>query len=180
MKGCEFESRQDRRENFLLQSQLCVLTLIRCPFHPRVTAVAHKRPRSFCQKCRWQVTPKCAYTLDPTKSEWTDHVAVQALYGNLSGNEHTRNSSGNTWSQSSQLAEPLWFDPGLKKGISVRELFSTLKQNKTRTTKNRRRGMNGGTFSQNPRTRGKSPHHCGHDERADRASLDLERKATWL
>ena len=33
-KGCEFESQQERRENLLLQSQLCVLTLIRCPFHP--------------------------------------------------------------------------------------------------------------------------------------------------
>ena len=31
-------------ENFLLQSQLCVLTLIRCPCHPRVTAVAGKKP----------------------------------------------------------------------------------------------------------------------------------------
>ena len=73
-KGCEFESRQERRESFLLQSQLCVLTLIRCPFHPRVTAVARKRPRLFCQKCRWQVTPKHAYTFHPTKSEplWTD------------------------------------------------------------------------------------------------------------
>ena len=29
-KGCEFESRQERLENFLLQGQLCVLTLIRC------------------------------------------------------------------------------------------------------------------------------------------------------
>ena len=66
LKGCEFESRQERRENFLLQSQLCVLTLIWCPFHPCVTAVACKRPQSFCQKCRWQVTPKHAYTLDPT------------------------------------------------------------------------------------------------------------------
>ena len=37
--------------------------------------VAHKRPRSFCQKCRWQVTPKHAYTLDPTKSEWLDYAA---------------------------------------------------------------------------------------------------------
>ena len=54
-KGCEFKSRQERlvsqlvgaRENFLLQSLLCVLTLIRCPFHPRVTAVARKRPWSF-------------------------------------------------------------------------------------------------------------------------------------
>ena len=25
----------------------------------------HKRPLSFCQKCRWQVTPKHIYTLDP-------------------------------------------------------------------------------------------------------------------
>ena len=41
---------------------LCWL-LFRYPFHPRVTAVARKRPRSFCQKCRWQVTAKHAYTL---------------------------------------------------------------------------------------------------------------------
>ena len=41
---------------------LCWL-LFRYPFHPRVTAVARKRPWSFCQKCRWQVTAKHAYTL---------------------------------------------------------------------------------------------------------------------
>ena len=41
---------------------LCWL-LFRYPFHPCVTAVAHKRPRSFCQKCRWQVTAKHTYTL---------------------------------------------------------------------------------------------------------------------
>ena len=35
----------------------------RYPFHPRVTAVARKKSRSFCQKCRWQVTAKHAYTL---------------------------------------------------------------------------------------------------------------------
>ena len=63
LKGPEFESQQKRQENFLLQSQLCVLTLIRCLFHPRVIAVACKIPQSFCQKCRWQVTPKHAYTL---------------------------------------------------------------------------------------------------------------------
>ena len=45
---------------------------------PRVTAVARKRPRSFGEKCRWQFTPKHAYTLDPTKSEWADYAAVQA------------------------------------------------------------------------------------------------------
>ena len=102
-----------------------VLTLIRCPFHPGVTAVARKRPRSLCQKCRWHVSSSNAYTLYPTKSEWADYAAVQVECGNLSGNELTRNSSGNTRSQSSQLAEPLWTDPGLMSGISLRELIST-------------------------------------------------------
>ena len=77
-----------------------------------------------------RLPPKHAYTLDPTKSEWADYVAVQAQCGNLSGNELTRNSSGNTRSQSSQLAEPLWTDPGLKSGISVRELISIKKKRK--------------------------------------------------
>ena len=63
---------------FFFRVNFCVLTLIRCPFHPRVTAVARKRPWSFCQKCRWQISPKHAYTLDPKKSEWADYTAVQA------------------------------------------------------------------------------------------------------
>ena len=79
---------------------------------------------------------KHAYTLDPSKLEWADHAAVQAECGNLSGNELTRNSSGNIRSQSCQLAEALWTDPGLKSGISVGELISTIK-------KKSRRGMNG-------------------------------------
>ena len=33
-----------------------------------------------------------------------------------------------TLSQSSQLAEPLWTDPGLKSGISLHELISTVKK----------------------------------------------------
>ena len=66
----------EQRDHFLLQSQLCVLTLIRCPFHPRVTAVARKRPRSFCQKCRWQFASENAYTLDPAKQEWVDYAPL--------------------------------------------------------------------------------------------------------
>ena len=105
---------------------MCVLFGVRSTQHD--TAMARKRPRSFYQKCKWQVTPKHIYTLAPTKSEWADYAAVQALFGNLSGNELTRNSSGKTRSQSSQLAEPLWTDSGLKSGISVLELISTLKK----------------------------------------------------
>ena len=36
--------------------------------------------------------------------------------------------SGNIQSQSSQPAEPLWTDPGMESGISVRELISTSKK----------------------------------------------------
>ena len=43
---------------FLLQGQLSVLTLISVSVPPRVTTVARKRPRSCCQKRRWQVTAK--------------------------------------------------------------------------------------------------------------------------
>ena len=48
--------------------------------------------------------------------------------GNYHGNELTRNLSGNTGPQSSQLAEPLWTDPCLESGIVVRELISALKK----------------------------------------------------
>ena len=87
-------------------------------------------PWSFCQKFWWQVTPKHAYTLEPTKSEWADYAAVQAECGNLSGNELTCKSSVNNRSQSSQLAEPLWTDPGLESGISGRKQISTKKHTK--------------------------------------------------
>ena len=109
--------------------------LFRSPFHPRVTAVARRRPRSFCQKCKWQVTHKHAYTLDPTKSEWTDYADLKALCGNLSGNKLTRNSSGNTRPQSSQLAELLWTDSGLRSGVSVRDLISSLNNNNNNNNK---------------------------------------------
>ena len=59
------------------------------------------------------------------KSELADYDTVQALCGNLSRNELTCNLSGNIQPQSSQAAEPLWTDPGIKSGISVRELIST-------------------------------------------------------
>ena len=77
-KGCEFKFWQGRQENFLLQSQLCVLTLIWWPLRPHVTVVACKRPWSFCQKCRWQVTSEHVNTLDPTKLEWADYAVVHA------------------------------------------------------------------------------------------------------
>ena len=107
-----------------LQSTLCADSYS-VSVTPLVTTVAGKRPWPFCQKCRWQVTPKHAYHLDPLQSEWADYAAVQAECGNLSRNELTRNSSGNTKSQLSQLAQLLWTDPGLKSGISLRQHTKT-------------------------------------------------------
>ena len=68
---------------------------------------------------------------------------------NLSGNELTRNLSENTRPQSSQLAGPLWTDPGIESGISVRELISTQNFKKIK----HRCGMNYRTFSPNSRKR---------------------------
>ena len=55
-KGRGFEPRKEDWEKFLLQGRLSVQTPISVSVPPRVTAVARKRSRSFCQKCRWQVT----------------------------------------------------------------------------------------------------------------------------
>ena len=48
------------------ESQLSVLTLILVSVPPCVTAVAHKRCWSFCQKCRWHVTAKTCMHLTYT------------------------------------------------------------------------------------------------------------------
>ena len=82
---------------------------------------------------------------------------------NLSRNELTRNLSGNIRPQSSQLSEPLWTDPGLKSGISARELISTSKKKKKKKS---RRGMNSLTFSPNPRKQGKSHHQLERQTRS--------------
>ena len=37
-----------------------------------------KDPGHSAKRCRWQVTPRHPYVLDPTKSEWDDYTTVQA------------------------------------------------------------------------------------------------------
>ena len=77
--------------------------------------------------------------------------------GNISGNELTRNLSWNILPQSSQFAEPLRLDPGIKSGISVYELISTILTATPPPPKKKkhRHGSNGRTFPKNPRTREK-------------------------
>ena len=55
--------------------------LFQYPFHPRITAVACKISRSFCLKCRWQVTAKHAFTLRMLLCmEWRDMVHGYIVY----------------------------------------------------------------------------------------------------
>ena len=125
-----------------------MLTLIRCPLHPHVTAVARKDPGH---------SAKSAYTLDPTKSEWADYAAVQAQCGNLSETSshatcqgtfgHSRLSSLSHCGLS--LAEKKW-------NWNARPDLHFKKKKK------RRRGMNRQASPQNPRKRGKSHHHHHH------------------
>ena len=99
------------------ESTLCVNSyLVSVPPPPPLRKWHVKKPR-------WQVTPNQAYTFDPSKSEWADYATVQAECGNLSGNELTCNLSGNTQSQLSQLAGPLWTGPGLQGGVGLRRLI---------------------------------------------------------
>ena len=80
------------------------------------------------------------------------------------GDELTRNSSRNTRPQSSQLAQLLWTDPGLKSGIGVRELISTLKKKSA-----------GGVW-----TAGLSQKILAYEENATTIATDEIKLKTWL
>ena len=75
-----------------------------------------------------QLTPKHTYTLDPMKLESADYAAVGVQCGNLSRNELTYNLPGNIWPLSSQLTQPLWADPGIKRGLGESKLISTKRE----------------------------------------------------
>ena len=84
-----------------------MLTLIWCPFQPCVTAVARKRPWSFCQRCGGRLQLN-RHTLLTQRSRSGLTMLSRRSVGINQGNELTYNSSGNTLPQSSQLAEPVW------------------------------------------------------------------------
>ena len=104
---------------------------------PCVMAVARKRPRSFCQKCRWQMTSNMHTPL--TQRSWSGLTMLLSRHsvGTYRENKLTHNLPENTGPQSFKLTEPLCTDHGLKSGISVCRLISTSKKKKCRW------GMNG-------------------------------------
>ena len=88
--------------NMLPQALKFTNRLFWYPFHPRVTAVACKISWSFCQKCRWQVTAKHAYTLRMWLCmKWHVVWCTQNLH---------RDGSIFMWHQPRQcLSTPLWW-----------------------------------------------------------------------
>ena len=90
----------------LLQSSLSALTLVRCPLHPSVTAVAHKRPWSFCKSAggRLRFSTHAPF-IQGSQSGLT--MPSRHSVGTDQGNKLTHNLSGNAHLQSSRLAEPL-------------------------------------------------------------------------
>ena len=82
----------------------------------------------YIPKCGRQVTDKHAHTTRQSRIElsmlsWHD-------VGTRQENQLTRNPLRNARLQSSQLAEPLRADPGVKKKTGASELVSIKKQNK--------------------------------------------------
>ena len=96
-------------------------TLIRGLFHP-VLLLWHIKDPSFCQKRKWQKYLNMPTSL--TQQSWSGLTMLSMhSVGTSQGKEATCNLSGNTWPQSSQLAEPLWTDLVLKSGIGVCEMI---------------------------------------------------------
>ena len=87
------------------------------PIAPLCYPVACKRSRSFCQQCRWQITAKRGYILDPTKLKWADYYWLGIVLEPV--REMSSHASGNTCSWSSQLTESLWTYPWPKSGLVV-------------------------------------------------------------
>ena len=105
---------------------------VRYPFRLQVTTVACKRPRSFCQKRRWQVTAKYVHTLDPTKLGWADFLSKHCV-GAYQGNGLTCNCRLSSLSQCGLI-------PGLKSEMDVRGLISLKKKKKRKKEKKRSAG----------------------------------------
>ena len=129
-----------------------MLTLAQCLFHSSVTTVAHERPQSPAKSAGGRLHLNTHTPL--TLRSRSGLILPLSRYSVGSYQEmSSRNLSGNIWLQSSQPAEPLWTNPGIKSVISVCELISNSKQQQQKQ-QNCRQGMNGRTVSQTPRKRG--------------------------
>ena len=94
---------------------------------PRFTSVARKGPGHSVKSADGRIHPKHAHTLNLIGRSWLTMLSRHSV-GIYEGNGHTHGSSENSRPQSSQLAKPLWTDPGLKSGIGMHELIPIKKE----------------------------------------------------
>ena len=101
-------------EEFSSPSQLCVLTLIRCPIPPPVLPQWHvKDPGHSAKGAGGRLHLNTNTSLTQSSQSGLTMPLCRHSVGTYQGNELTRSSSKNSLPQSSQLAEPLCTDPAL-------------------------------------------------------------------
>ena len=122
LKGCELKSQHKQQENFLL---LCTDLFGVCST-PMLPQWHVKDPGHSAKSAggRLHLNTHTPLT-QPSRSGLTMPLSRHSV-GAYTRRRAQHSSSWKTQPKSSQLAEPLWIDPGLKSGISVRELISTV------------------------------------------------------
>ena len=106
-------------------STFCADSYFRYPFHPRVTTVARKKSRSFCQKCRWQVTAKHAYTIRIEPCFGIGHNLSLICQMTSEDIKHQLNNNNNIeWNRAQGLCKSRGGRPGLPSLINLRFLWS--------------------------------------------------------
>ena len=130
-KGCEFESQQERRKTFfsrvnfvcwllvgVFSSPMFLQWHVKDPGHSAKSSVQVAGFTLTCMPLTQQSQSGLSMWLSKhrvgTYPETSLHATCQGKFGH----------------RQTQLTEPLWPDPGIKSGISLRELISTLKKKK--------------------------------------------------
>ena len=85
---------------------------------PGVTAVAHKRSRSFCQKCRWRVIAKYTRTLHT----WLYYERLYGVHKTCAETAPVSHRTCYVPARSSAVSTPLWW------------IFKIIIKNKNKTT----------------------------------------------
>ena len=102
-----------------------MLTPIRCLFHPTLLQWHLKDPSHSAKSAGGSLHLNTHTAMTQQSRSGLTMPLFRHSVGTYQGNERTCNLSGNIQPQLSQLTEPLWSDPCIKSGISVRELIST-------------------------------------------------------
>ena len=105
-----------------------MLSLIRCPFHSRVTAVARKKKPGHSAKSAGGRLHLNTNTPQTQRSRGALSMPLSRHSMRTYQETSSHATRQRTQLQSSQLVEPVWTDSGLKSGISVYELIPTLKK----------------------------------------------------